>query len=357
MSNTTKYVDKFVIEDEEILIKDSQAQQMVETALLKLDNLKGKKIIVLGDSLTGGFSQYGTVGKTWLDNLETKFEMDAYNYSVSGSSIASLPNNAQSSDMCVRIDSILSVHDSCDIFIVEGGANDKNKGIEIGSANATLNATFSGAIKNIIVKIRRKYGKNCKLLFMTTYHRYDTLNDIGLGEIDYVKGMMRACSLFSIPCFNNYNNSGISLAESQYSSNEPYKWADSGLDGGGNPTYHFSVKAYEFLTNVYERYIMNGYVNNINDAYYQTTDGDTIWTRERLDDGKYLVTFRKTTTVDFTKRYAPIWVSATTTITPPSGLLTSLSSLLSVNISAGSSGYTWVSITTRYLFYVVLYRS
>ena len=223
--------------------------------------LHGKTIIALGDSMFTG--SLGSAGNTWLEMLASTYGATVYNYGVSGSKISTGGSQPSSNDMAYRIDEILSNHTTCDICVVCGGAKDYNQNVVIGEYNSHDNNTFVGAIRNIIVKIQRRYEKNCSVLFMTTYHRYDTPNNIRLNEIDYVNAMKNACSDLSIPCFDNYSSCGISLATNEYVSPQNI-WADSGLVAGQAASHHFSVAAYEYLLPKYAAYLANGYVTTDN---------------------------------------------------------------------------------------------
>lgn len=218
--------------------------------------LHGKTIIALGDSMFSG--SLGSVGNTWLEMLATRYGATVYNYGISGSKISMGGNTPSASDMSFRIDSILSDHATCDYFVVCGGANDYNQNVVIGEYNTHDSYTFIGAIRNMIVKIQRQYGKNCCLLFMTLYHRYDTPNSIRLTELDYANAMKNACAGLSIPCFDNYSSCGICLADNEYASPQNL-WADSGIVAGQSASHHFSVAGYEYLMPKYAAYLANGY--------------------------------------------------------------------------------------------------
>lgn len=324
-------------------VKDAIARSQITQLNDRIDQLPdlyGKKMIIMGDSLSGGYSQYGTVGKTWADILADKYNMTVVNNSISGAKISSGGTQAYSSDMCLAIDQILNDNPTCDIFIVSGGANDKNSDVEMGSINNIQNTTFIGAIKNMIVKIDRKYGSTCKILFMTTFHRYDTSNTLGYYESDYVNAMIQACSLFSVPCFNNYNNSGIALNDTQYT-NRPYNWADSGRDSGSTPTYHFSVKAYKYLAKIYEKFITNQYIANNSTQYIQLTDNNGyIWTRRRLSDGSSIITFKKEIIVDLPNTLDDkIYASNVQVLTPPADIVNPQASILAISVSASGQGF------------------
>lgn len=252
--------------------------------------LRNKTVIVLGDSLTIGSGS--ALGHTWVENLATMYDATAYNYGVSGSKISTGGTSGSTpDDMSNRITAILQDHPACDYFVLSGGANDKNDNVPIGSINATATNTFIGAVKSIINKVRLKYGGSCKILLMTTYHRYDTYNSIGKCEMDYVNAMIEAANFWSIPVFNNYNNCGIALNHpSSYP--EADKWADIHYADGSGNLAHFSKEAYEYLTPVYAHFIVNGSNTNTGIALnYQNVSG-TLYNKMLFPNGMVLIGFR-----------------------------------------------------------------
>lgn len=251
--------------------------------------LKNKRIAVLGDSLTIGSGS--ALGHTWVEQLAERYGAITYNYGVSSSKISSGGDAAHSEDMVTRIDAILNNHPTLDYFILMGGANDKNENVPIGSYNANSPTTFIGAIKTIVNKVRLKYAGACKILLMTTYHRYDTINSIGHGEGDYVQGMITAGNFWSIPVFNNYNNAGIALNHpSAWPSAD--EWADIHYADGSGNLAHFSRAAYDYLTPIYANFIVNSYVANDGQFLnYQTANG-TLFTKFIMPNGITVVTAR-----------------------------------------------------------------
>ena len=272
-------------------VKDKTARNMVATYGTGsfYEKLHGKTVIVLGDSLTIGSG--AALGNTWVELLATKYGCTCYNYGVSGSKISNGGDSAYASDMATRITSILSNHNSCDYFILMGGANDKNQNVVIGTTNDTTTSTFIGAIKSIIYKVVSKYGNKCQVLTMTTYHRFDTTNAIGMGEYDYVQGMINASSFFSVPCFNNYNNCGITLASTGYTP-EAFAWADISSVDPLVPDHHFSPAAYAYMLPKYEAFICNAFDTNESSPFklYNDTAQNIVWIKRIANDGEVVVT-------------------------------------------------------------------
>lgn len=302
--------------------------------------LKGKKILLLGDSLAIGMGN--VQGHTWLDIINTKYEVDGINYGVVGSKISTGGDSVSSTDMATRIDSILASNPECDIFILEGGANDYNKSVPIGLITDKVNTTFIGAIRNIIAKVRYKYGSACKIIALSPYHRYDATNSIGLTEYDYVMAMMRACADLGIPCFNNYNGCGLQLADNNYGTN-PYEWADQGLQEGTTKNYHFSEEAFEYLEGIYTPYILNCYVQGyIEPITVYTDDNGYVWTRRILDDGMTEITCKANMQVQ-ADRYtyaAPIYLSDVLSIAIPDQKF-ALDTVYDYHIEAQTTGFSW----------------
>lgn len=216
--------------------------------------LSGKKVVIVGDSLTAGHWQADDV--PWIELLRDKYDMNIVNASISSSPISTGAN--QHSDLAIvdRAIAVATANTDADIFIIEGGANDFNYSTPISSVYDTVKTTYCGAI-NVIINRVRAIIPGVKLLFMTTYHRYDNVNSINLKEMDYVNAMIACCTKKSVPCFNNWSNCGISLIDS-----DGMTWADAGFVATGVRNHHFSKQAYEYLADIYAPFIANGYISN-----------------------------------------------------------------------------------------------
>ena len=83
------------------------------------------------------------------------------------------------------------------------GANDYNLSAPIGQNTDTTNTTFKGAV-NYTINALTNLFPCAKIIFATTYRRNANRND----KV-YADAMMEVCALRSIPCLNNYENSGV----------------------------------------------------------------------------------------------------------------------------------------------------
>ena len=205
-----------------------------------MSNLTGKTLVAIGDSLIYGSKLGNEV--TWVNKLARKHNMTVYNYGINGNSVA-CTNKQDQVPMCVRY---ADMNPEADYVVVLGGANDKRLDVPLGGNNSTDPYTFKGALNVMINGLVEKYPR-AKILFMTNYRRHDSLNAIGLTDIDYVKAMEEVCHIHSIPCFNNYYNIGISFYHPAHSA-----WMDEGMVLEGKPNRHFSDEAYTWMVDRYE---------------------------------------------------------------------------------------------------------
>ena len=199
------------------------------------DILKGKTLVAIGDSLFEG-NKLGNAA-TWVNKME-RYGMTVYNYGKNGNTMAKQEKETKVPPMCERY---AQMQDGADYVVVLGGANDKRLSIPLGENDSTDPTTFKGALRQMILGLTAKYPK-AKILFMTNYNRWPSKNELGISDIDYVLAMEEICRIYSIPCFNNYYNAGISFHNPAQSC-----WIDEGLVLGINENRHFSNEAYDWL--------------------------------------------------------------------------------------------------------------
>ena len=206
------------------------------------NRLYGKTIVALGDSLFHG--NLDCQGNTWLEMMAKRNAMTLYNYGQNGNTVSVQHIEEQVlAPMCVRY---ADMANNADYVVVLGGANDKRLHVPLGDLDSDSAETFCGALNILIAGLTEKYPK-ARILFMTNYNRWPTLNNIGLSDIDYVEAMKQVCGKWSIPCFDNYHNCGISFQNPAHAA-----WMDEGIVRGSTANRHFSAEAYEWLSHKYE---------------------------------------------------------------------------------------------------------
>ena len=145
---TSGYED--IYHDEPVL---SAYEKWIESSKEKYYNsvLERLTINALGDSYFEG--QGLPAEQVWLSLLDAKYNMNMNNYGKGGSTISNYVTDKR--PMCERYTQMAD--NDPDIILFEGGRNDFNKGVPIGSVDSHDTKTFSGALNVTIEGLKAKY--------------------------------------------------------------------------------------------------------------------------------------------------------------------------------------------------------
>ena len=177
--------------------------------------LKDKKVVFLGDSITEG------VGVTAVENRYTEVfkaisECEIFVDGIGGSRIAP----QKDADMSIRQNKHFSsrvpdLPDDADYIVVFGGTNDFGHGnVPLGAFDDKTEDTFYGAMHVLCQSLLQKYPC-ATIIFMTPLHRLtenNPINEIGLPRkllIDYVDAIKKVCAYYSLPVLDLYSVSGM----------------------------------------------------------------------------------------------------------------------------------------------------
>ncbi len=182
--------------------------------------LKGKKALFLGDSITEGA---GTSGKEKIYfNLlkESAGLSEVIGYGIGGTRIAKQKSVSQNErhdlDFCSRVD---DMDENADLIVVFGGTNDYGHGdAEIGAFTDRTKDTFYGACHELMTKLINKYP-DAQIVFMTPLHRCEEFNPFGdrfqgIEKVyaplkTYVEIIKEVAEYYAIPVLDLYATSGI----------------------------------------------------------------------------------------------------------------------------------------------------
>lgn len=220
---------------------------------IKNSFLYGKHLTVMGDSLVHG-NQLGP-DATWINAVGLKYNMTVTNLGISGTPIAG-------TDSTAMVNRLSAIPSDTDIFILEGGANDKNNNVPIGDIESYDTTTFCGALNTIIDYVRQNLPR-ARFGLLTNWQRYVTLTDSGYNEESYVNAMVAVAHNKSVPVFDNYHGCGLTFYNADLAA-----WIDEGKDRqrltngvvqyyNNGRSVHFSVAAYEWLMPLYEQFLLN----------------------------------------------------------------------------------------------------
>ncbi len=179
--------------------------------------LKGKKIIFLGDSITEGVGA-SEPKKRYTDLVAQKTGATVYNHGVSGTRIAKQKTPSYDpnwdKDFCSRAK---DMEKDADVIVVFGGTNDYGHGdAELGTFSDRTNDTFYGALHTLYTYLCETYPTSKKVI-MTPLHRVNEeslLNDhnsfVPIAPLKtYVEIIREVAEYYSFPVLDMFKVSGI----------------------------------------------------------------------------------------------------------------------------------------------------
>ena len=180
--------------------------------------LKNKKIVFLGDSITQGIGTT-SMDKVYWNVIAQRTGAVCVGDGIGGTRIARQLGASPDSlvdqlHFPVRVDKLDA---DADIVAVFGGTNDYGHGnAPFGSMTDRTEDSFYGAMHVLCQKLIERYPE-ALLLFMTPLHRcgenQSALNEWGLRRdhtlADYVEAIREVAAFYSIPVLDLYRVSGI----------------------------------------------------------------------------------------------------------------------------------------------------
>lgn len=151
--------------------------------------LKGKRIVFLGDSITEGFGVTSIEMLYWKQIAE-KTGAHCFGYGISGTRIA--PQYPLESDDTFFGSRVTQMIPDADVIVVFGGTNDFGHGnAALGTITDRTNDTFYGAYFCLLTQISERYP-DAQIVVTTPLHR-ESEEDVGYNE-----GGVRRCGPLSV---------------------------------------------------------------------------------------------------------------------------------------------------------------
>lgn len=177
--------------------------------------LKGKKVLFLGDSITEGVGA-SSYENSYVSVFEKMSGADVKNYGVSGTRIAKQSGKSEydewNYDFLMRAD---DMEEGADIVVVFGGTNDYGHGdASMGDFASTSEYTFYGALHSLCNRLINKYP-DAVILFMTPLHRegeeaFVTVDGHEKPALsDYVSAVKKVAAFYGLPVLDLYAVSGM----------------------------------------------------------------------------------------------------------------------------------------------------
>lgn len=179
-------------------------------------SLHGKKILILGDSITEGAGASSTE-KIYWSLLASRDGAEVTAYGIGGTRIARqrVPSSEPKYDQHF-VSRVPEMKDEADFVVVFGGTNDYGHGdAPLGHFSDRSDETFYGALHRLYLSLLKKYPKS-KIIVMTPLHRLgekNLFNEFGLRNVgtleEYVKIIKEVAAFYAIPVLDLFTQSGM----------------------------------------------------------------------------------------------------------------------------------------------------
>ncbi len=175
-------------------------------------NIKGKKIVFLGDSITEGEGVSDPKEKTYWAVLGKLSGAIVKGYGIGGTRIAEqlVKTDAQEDtrDFITRVDKMDA---DADIVVIFGGTNDYGHGdAPLGKMSDRTNVTFYGAMHNLCQAVIEQYPHSI-IVIITPMHRLNEeqlINERGVRNVatlaEYVNAERQVAEYYSLPLLDLY---------------------------------------------------------------------------------------------------------------------------------------------------------
>ena len=173
-------------------IEDSKANAYHES-------MKNLTVNIIGDSY---FKGNGLMeAHVWPALLSEKYEWSYFNYGKNGNMVSTY-QNADSLPLVKRYRQM--TNNSPDLVIINGGRNDYNHGVPIGTSDSKDTDTFMGALNVMFAGLRSKYPE-AMFVYTTVWNFPNTNAESTLTYLDYAKAAEQICSAWGVYCFHAYD--------------------------------------------------------------------------------------------------------------------------------------------------------
>lgn len=155
--------------------------------------LEGLTMYAIGDSYFGG-SQLGQ-HQTWVNLLGYKYGMTFHNYGIGGNTLAAASGiGSNQPPMYTRY---TEMPDGGDIYIIEGGRNDRHYSVPFGKNTDQKGTTIKGAI-NIMIAGVRKNNPDALIVLVTPWSHKKESGYLGTNN-DYADAIRELAEYYNDP--------------------------------------------------------------------------------------------------------------------------------------------------------------
>lgn len=209
------------------------------------ENLKGLTVYAIGDSYFAGEGLSPTK-EVWPALMSIKYAQTFVNYGKGGSTVSDYITT--NNPMCQRISAMKSGNP--DIVLFEGGANDWNHSVPLGTVGSKDTKTFCGAVASCIEQLHAKYP-NALIVCISNWEYEQKKN--GVETTAFAKAMVDVASQYSYTLQINASDTNVIPA---YVANELFrtKYCIASTDKN-----HLNAEGMKLIFPFFEKIIGEGY--------------------------------------------------------------------------------------------------
>lgn len=182
-------------------------------------NLKNKKIVFLGDSITEGHGVKAPENR-FVDRIAAQTGAICKNFGIGGTRIAkqTVPSPSERCDLDF-LSRVPDLDEDADIIVVFGGTNDWGSGdAKLGNFESRDTYTFYGALHTLYTMLTEKYPTS-QIVVLTPLHRTGEFGPVvrenmpqankNIALKEYVNAIRELAEYYSILVLDLYKTSGI----------------------------------------------------------------------------------------------------------------------------------------------------
>lgn len=236
------------------------------------DVLQGLTMYAIGDSYFGG-SELGQ-HQTWINMIGYKYAMTYHNFGIGGNTVANYdPLSANQPPMYKRIDELPA---GGNIYVVEGGRNDRHYSVPFGDNDSTDKNTFKGALNSIINAIKAK-TPDAFIVLVTPWYYLSEGKGAYLGtNNDYADAMKQLVEYRndpSIVCLYAADKNFSKIDAGDASIRAKYFIA-------GNDVSHMNVDGMSLVEPIFEEWIAKAYASYLGVSPVNAVETNVVTTAE-----------------------------------------------------------------------------
>ena len=176
------------------------------------DSMEGLTVNIIGDSY---FKGNGLLeNHVWPALLAEKYGWDYLNYGQNGNMVSTY-NDVDDLPLVKRYRQM--TNNAPDLVMINGGRNDYNNNVPIGTADSTDTDTFMGALNVLFEGLRDKYP-DAMMIYTTVWNFPNTNTESELTYLDYAQAAEQICEKWGVYCFKAYDPavSGVDMTDETF---------------------------------------------------------------------------------------------------------------------------------------------